>query len=90
MSIGNKDPPPYPSTREGSIWNREDGILLVDEDPPPCLVRASNWKVLPSRGTEAHSVLPLKTSLAHVRREYDVLGNRDFLKRLFVLFYFVV
>ena len=34
------------------------------KDPPPCPVLASNWKVLPSRGTEAHSVLLLKTSLA--------------------------
>ena len=27
----------------------------------------------PSRGTEAHLVLPLKTSLAHKGREYNVL-----------------
>ena len=33
---------------------------------PPQPVRASNWKVLPSQGTEAHSVLLLKTLLAPV------------------------
>ena len=33
-------------------------------DPPPYPVLALNWEVRPSRGTEAHSVLLLKTSLA--------------------------
>ena len=37
---------------------------------PPQLVRASHWGVLPSRGTEAHSVLLLKTSLAPDGREW--------------------
>ena len=43
------------------------------KDPPPCPVLASNWKVLPSRGTEAHLVLLLKTSLALYGGEYNVL-----------------
>ena len=34
------------------------------QDPPPYPVRASNREVLPSQGTEAHSVLPPKTLLA--------------------------
>ena len=33
---------------------------------PPQPVRALNWKVLPSQGTEAHPVLLLKTLLAPV------------------------
>ena len=44
-----------------------------DPQDPPHPVRASNWKVLPSRGTEAHSVLLLKTSLALYGGEYNVL-----------------
>ena len=46
--------------------------------PSPLPVRASHWGVLPSRGTEAHSVLLLKTSLALYGGEYIVLEVRGF------------
>ena len=48
-------------------------MSIGDKDPPPYHVRASNWKVLPSRGTEAHSVLLLKTLFALYGGEYIVL-----------------
>ena len=52
--------------REGKMF----GVLIYSptnegpQDPPPYPVRASNREVLPSQGTEAHSVLPPKTLFA--------------------------
>ena len=50
-------------------------LYLCKRKDPPHPVRASNWKVLPSRGTEAHSVLLLKTSLAPYGRESSTTDN---------------
>lgn len=43
--------------------------LCKQKKTPPQPVRASHWGVLPSRGTDGHSVHLLKTSLAPDGRE---------------------
>ena len=48
---------------------------------PPRPVRASHWGVLPSRGTEAHSVLLLKASLAPIWEGEEEARGRERIKR---------
>ena len=47
--------------------------IIVRTHPQPVL--ASRWGPFSSRGIEAHSVLPLKASVAHKGGVYDVLNE---------------
>ena len=52
-----------PAHLQGQEAQDNDDVIQIGR-PSPNQVRASNWEVLPSQGTEAHSVLLLKILLA--------------------------
>ena len=68
-----------PAHLQGQEAQDNDDVIQIGR-PSPNQVRASNWEVLPSQGTEAHPVLLQKTLLAtmegsimycnHIRKMY--------------------
>lgn len=64
--------PCHPAARRWD-WRRRPGrnrLGRLKGRTPPQPVHASQWRLLPSRGTEAHFVLLLKTSPSHRGREW--------------------
>ena len=52
-----------PAHLQGKETQYNEDVIQIGR-PSPNQVRTSNWEVLPSQGTEAHSVLLLKILLA--------------------------